>query len=158
MSPRSGKADKWDRRFMKMAQYVSSWSKDPVTKVGCVVVFERKILSTGYNGFAGGMDDSPELYADREYKLRKIIHAEQNAIHNASRAWTSLRNSTFYVWGHHVCEACASSIINIGAERVVIQNREIPERWKESCTSAIADFHYTGVTHDMIGPRIAPDK
>ena len=45
------KQSKWDVRFMRMAHEVASWSKDPSTKVGCVLVKDRKIISMGYNGF-----------------------------------------------------------------------------------------------------------
>lgn len=72
---------KWGSRFLSLAQTIGSWSKDPSTKVGAVIVrSDRTIASTGYNGFAMGRDDSPELYEDREYKYRNVIHAEINAL------------------------------------------------------------------------------
>tara|TARA_B100000614_G_scaffold120032_1_gene107586 strand:- start:48 stop:251 length:204 start_codon:yes stop_codon:yes gene_type:complete len=64
-----GMSEKWDRRFIDLALHISGWSKDPSTKVGCVVVGEdREIRSTGFNGFPRGIDDSMERLEDRELK------------------------------------------------------------------------------------------
>ena len=58
---------KWDVRFLELANHISSWSKDPSTKVGCVVVgADREIRSTGFNGFPRGIEDSEDRLADRE--------------------------------------------------------------------------------------------
>ena len=53
---------KWDKRFLRIAHEVSSWSHDPGTKVGCVLVLEKRILSVGFNGFPQNLSDSLELY------------------------------------------------------------------------------------------------
>ena len=54
---------KWDLRFIGLAQHISTWSKDPSTKVGCVVVGEdREIRSTGFNGFPRGIDDDEDRF------------------------------------------------------------------------------------------------
>jgi dCMP deaminase len=100
------------------------------------------------------MDDRPELYLDREYKLRKTIHAEQNAIYNATKSGVNIDGSTFYVWGLHVCEACAQAIINVGAKRVVIPERELSDKWKDSCLNAAFDMTSVGITYDAIEPMI----
>ena len=69
---------KWDLRFIELAKHISGWSKDPSTKVGCVVVGEdREIRSTGFNGFPRGIDDNPERLANRETKYPLICHAEE---------------------------------------------------------------------------------
>ena len=71
----------WDLRFIGLAQHISTWSKDPSTKVGCVVVGEdREIRSTGFNGFPRGINDDEERLTDREKKYPLICHAEENAI------------------------------------------------------------------------------
>ena len=60
---------KWDLRFLELANHISSWSKDPSTKVGCIIVgADREIRSTGFNGFPRGIDDSEERLTDREEK------------------------------------------------------------------------------------------
>jgi len=143
---------KWDRRFLEMAALVASWSKDPSTKVGCVIANNLKIvIGLGYNGFPRGMDDSEERYLDREYKLPRIIHAEQNAIDNASG---NVRGCTLYVHGLSPCTPCASKIINAGISRVVYSSpmREAPERWLKSMNEAIADLNSVGVPVEYIGP------
>ena len=61
--------DKWNVRFMQMAQLISTWSKDASTKVGCVIVSpEKVILSMGYNGFPRGVDDKPAYRQKRPIK------------------------------------------------------------------------------------------
>jgi dCMP deaminase len=77
--------NKWDERFVRIAQEVASWSKDPGTKVGAVLVNDKRILATGYNGFPSGISDSLERYMEREVKLAYTVHAEVNALLNAAR-------------------------------------------------------------------------
>ena len=73
--------DKWDKRFLELAKHISLWSKDPSTKVGCVVVGEdREIRSTGFNGFPRGIEDDDGRLSDRSQKYPLICHAEENAI------------------------------------------------------------------------------
>src|SRR6056300_1094742 len=75
---------KWDQRFMDMAMMISTWSKDPSSKIGAVIVNdERRILATGYNGFPRGIADYEERLNNREEKLDRIIHGEMNALMNA---------------------------------------------------------------------------
>ena len=51
---------KWDRRFLKIAESISEWSKDPSTKVGCIAVKDRKVIATGYNGFPVNISELKE--------------------------------------------------------------------------------------------------
>ncbi|NJK88105.1 MAG: CMP deaminase, partial [Myxococcales bacterium] len=77
---------KWDLRFIELAKHVASWSKDPSTQCGCVIVdSSRRILSTGYNGFPAGVTDVYERLHDREVKYRLVAHSEVNAICTAAR-------------------------------------------------------------------------
>ena len=134
---------KWDIRFIELARHISGWSKDPSTKVGCVVVGEdREIRSTGFNGFPRGIDDDPERLSDREKKYPLICHAEENAIMHAARIGVSLKDSTAYVtWPP--CSRCARSLIQAGIREVVYSSsEEIPERWIEDfeiSTSMLAE-------------------
>ena len=123
--------EKWDLRFIELAKHISLWSKDPSTKVGCVVVGEdREIRSTGFNGFPRGIDDDEERLNDREKKYPLICHAEENAIMHAARIGVSLKDSTAYVtWPP--CSRCARSLIQAGVREVVYSDAgEIPDRWK----------------------------
>ena len=84
-------SNKWDIRFLELAKHISGWSKDPSTKVGCVVVGEdREIRSTGFNGFPRGISDDNERLTDRNQKYPLICHAEENAIMHAARIGVSL--------------------------------------------------------------------
>lgn len=124
---------KWDRRFLNLAREISTWSKDPSTCVGAVVVNdERRILATGYNGFPRGIHDAKQRYDNRDTKYKYVVHAEMNAIYNATFSGTSLNNSTLYVWGLPVCAECAKGVIQVGIKRVVMPKENYPERWIES--------------------------
>lgn len=122
--------EKWDNRFLELAKHISGWSKDPSTKVGCVVVGEdREIRSTGFNGFPRGINDDAARLTDRDKKYPLICHAEENAIMHAARIGISLKGSTAYVtWPP--CSRCARSLIQAGIEEIVYpETNAIPERW-----------------------------
>jgi|TARA_Y100000592_G_scaffold28506_1_gene45346 dCMP deaminase len=119
----------WDGRFLNLAQLVSSWSKDPSTKVGSVIVDEsRRVISVGYNGFPKGVRDSQHRLDDRELKYNFMVHAERNAI-IFSRG--SLENSTIYTYPFMPCSHCAGMIIQSGIKRVVTFYDRNP-RWAKS--------------------------
>ena len=91
-------SEKWERRFVEPAAQISTWSKDPSTKVGCVVVGEdREIRSTGFNGFPRGIEDDAERLEDRAQTYPLICHAEENAIMHAARIGISLKGNIAYV-------------------------------------------------------------
>ena len=139
-------SEKWDRRFIDLALHISGWSKDPSTKVGCVVVGEdREIRSTGFNGFPRGIDDSMERLEDRELKYPLICHAEENAIMHAARIGISLKDCTAYVtWPP--CTRCARSLIQAGVVEVVYPgNIEIPDRWMEDFERSSSMMREAGV-------------
>lgn len=125
---------KWDFRFMDMAQMVSTWSKDPSSKIGAVAVNdEKRILATGYNGFPRGIEDSEERLYDREQKYPRIIHAEMNVLMNALYNGVSLRGATLYVYGLPVCSDCTKNVIQAGIQKVIIPYPiEAPKKWKDS--------------------------
>lgn len=122
----------WDKRFLKLAKHISKWSKDPSTKVGCVVVGpDRELRSTGFNGLPRGIEDNEERLNNREIKYPLICHAEENAIMHAARIGISLKGCTAYVtWPP--CTRCARSLIQAGVSTIVYpENIEIPERWMD---------------------------
>ena len=106
----------WNQRFMDLAHHVASWSKDPSTKVGAVIVNDKKqVISMGYNGFPRGVHDCKERYNDRVVKLQFVAHAERNALDNALvDAEGATLYSTLYP-----CSECAKGIIQRGIKRVV---------------------------------------
>lgn len=142
---------KWDERFLRTAKEISTWSKDPSTQVGAIIVNDdRRILATGYNGFPRGIDDSVERLEDRENKYKFIVHAEMNAIYNATYNGISLNGSTLYVWGLPVCSECAKGVIQVGIKKIVMPLKDYPERWLLSFKQSAALFTEAGVKFDFI--------
>lgn len=117
---------------MNVAMEVSSWSKDPSKKIGCIAVKDRRIIATGFNGFPKGIEDLPDRLNNRELKYKYVVHAEMNCIYNASHYGISLKDTTMYVYGLPTCSECAKGIIQAGVTRVVYQAKEIPKQWEES--------------------------
>lgn len=108
---------KWYRRFLKLAEHVSYWSKDPSTKVGAVIVDKHnRVVGMGYNGFPRGVMDHEERYADRPTKYKYVVHAELNAILNAA---VPVDGATIFTYPFAPCTECAKAIIQAGIDRVV---------------------------------------
>jgi len=117
----------WDSRFMEMAVLVSSWSKDPGTKVGAVLVREKRILTTGYNGAPRGiahcsergcLRDELNVPSGERHEICRGLHAEQNAIIQAAYHGVSIKGGTMYCT-FRPCTICIKMIINSGILRVV---------------------------------------
>lgn len=126
-------SEKWDRRYLELARYISEWSKDPSTKIGAVAIGDHgQVLSQGYNGFPRGINDDDFRLAVREVKYKYIVHAEMNAIYNASFNGVSLAGSTMYVHGLPCCSDCAKGLIQVGVKRIVMGVKDIPVKWQES--------------------------
>jgi|TARA_Y100000768_G_C23880431_1_gene634954 dCMP deaminase len=139
-------SNKWDHRFIELANHIAQWSKDPSTKVGCVIVGEdREIRSTGFNGFPRGINDDEERLNNRDLKYPLICHAEENAIMHAARIGVSLKGSSAYVtWPP--CSRCARSLIQAGISEVIYYDEiEIPERWSEDFKISSEMFNESGV-------------
>lgn len=113
--------DKWDRRFLELADHIASWSRDPSTKVGaCIIDNKRHVVSVGYNGFPRGVLDLDERYDNRETKLMFVAHAERNALDNAH---SDVSGCTLYTT-LFPCNECAKSIIQRGINRIVAYEDE----------------------------------
>lgn len=132
---------KWHERFLDMAKLVASWSKDPSTQVGAVIVRpNRTILSVGYNGLPRGVKDDPKLLEDRVYKYPRTVHAEMNAILSSPERPAGC---TLYVWPMPPCGPCAGPIVQAGITEVWAP--EPRERWLESCNVGLEIFNEAGV-------------
>jgi len=148
------KQDHWDVRFMRMAHEVASWSKDPSTKVGCVLVKDRKIISMGYNGFSRLIEDDLIRLKDRDIKYEMTVHAEQNAVITAALHGISTAGSTAYVT-FHPCSRCAAVLINAGISTVVVSAADVsPDRWLESFRLAAELLNEAGIGHEIIDPEL----
>ena len=151
--------DKWDRRFMEMANLVSTWAScyKPDRKIGAVIVLGKRVMTTGYNGAPAGVRTCVErgeclreklgIPSGTRHETCYAVHAEQNAIIQAARLGVSIDGATLYCT-HQPCILCAKMIVNSGIRRVVYEkgypddfSREIlaeagvaVERWEKSET------------------------
>jgi dCMP deaminase len=119
----------WPHFFLELAQFVAEKrSKDPSTKVGAVIAdSHNRIVGIGYNGFPRGVRDDQELYADREKKYQRVVHAELNAILNANK---SVDGCHLYVWPLFTCNECAKIVIQSGIKRVIYPKSGFREDYK----------------------------
>ena len=118
----------WDEHFLDIAKVCSKRSKDESTQVGSVIVgVDREIISTGYNSFPRKINDSLPERQERPEKYFWFEHAERNAIYNAARHGTALKNCTLYVPAMP-CTDCARGIVQVGIIKVVVDFEE-NERW-----------------------------
>jgi len=124
--------EKRDLKWLKLAAYFADEnSKDPSTKVGCVIVGpDNEIRTTGYNGLVRDIDDNVPARNERPTKYLWYEHAERNAIYNSSRCGIPLKGCTAYVnW--HPCADCTRALIQTGIVRVVAYETppELLDRW-----------------------------
>lgn len=141
--------DHWDRRFLAMARMVASWSKDPSTKFGAVIARpDNTVASLGFNGFPRGCSDADEVYADREEKYGRVVHAEVNAILAAREP---LHGYTMYIWPGGIgpaCDRCSACIIQAGISTVVhefVPSAEHGSRWDVPIERGLAMFNEADV-------------
>ncbi len=125
--------NKWDERFMQLAETVAGWSScyQENRHVGAVVVKDKRILTTGYNGAPSGIESCAErgVCLRREKNIASgtmqevcyAVHAEQNAIIQAAKLGVSLENAVMYVT-HQPCVICTRMIINSGIKKVIYKN------------------------------------
>lgn len=124
--------NKWDKRFLEMAAMVASWSKDPSTQTGAVIVRpDKSVASVGFNGFPSVMPDAEHHYNNREEKYSRIVHCEMNAASYAQDA--SLKGYTLYTYPFLSCDRCFVYMTQLGITRFVSPKcpAEPEERWGE---------------------------
>jgi len=128
-----------------MARHVAKLSKDPSTQVGAVIFDEkRRLVSSGYNGFARGVADTCDRLNDRSIKYRLTLHAEKNAIMFA----TAPLNGATIVVTHPCCAQCSAQIIQAGIKHVIYPKPDeaFLERWHDDMVLSKAQFAEAGVT------------
>ncbi len=125
--------DKWDKRFIDLADTIGSWSScfKENRHVGAVMVKNKRVLTTGYNGAPSGIESCVErgeclrqklgIESGTRAEICYAIHAEQNAIIQAAKLGVSLEGATLYCT-HFPCTICAKMIINSGVKRIVYRN------------------------------------
>ena len=116
----------WDAYFMDIARLVARRATCVRRAVGAVMVRDRHILTTGYNGAPAGMRHCDQtgclrtrlaVPSGERHELCHGIHAEQNAIIQAACHGISVRNATLYCT-HQPCSICAKMLINVGIQKV----------------------------------------
>jgi dCMP deaminase len=122
--------NKWDKRFMEMASVIALWAScyQENRKIGAVIVKDKRIMTTGYNGAPAGVETCVErgeclrrklnIPSGTHHEICYAVHAEQNAIIQAARLGVSIAGATLYCT-HQPCVLCAKMIVNAGISRVV---------------------------------------
>ncbi len=117
----------WDEYFMRLAYLVSTRATCTRRKVGAVIVKDRRVLATGYNGppkglahcdVTGCIRENLNIPSGERHELCRGLHAEQNAIIQAAVYGVSIKDSTIYVT-NHPCVVCAKMIINAEIKEIV---------------------------------------
>ena len=124
--------DKWDLRLVKMARLIAEWSScyRKGRAIGAVIVKDKRIMTTGYNGAPAGlktcrergecMRDRLKIESGTHAELCYAIHAEQNAILQAAKLGISIDGGVIYCT-HQPCSVCAKMIVNVGIKRVIYE-------------------------------------
>jgi dCMP deaminase len=133
---------KWDARYLSVADLVATWSRDPNKQVGCVIVNDNQIVSTGYNGFPRGVNDSEHRLNDKSLKLQISLHGEENAVLFADRH--DLKGATAYIT-HSPCSHCAARLIQVGIKRIVAKEKIFTGSWAASVQLARIIANEAGV-------------
>ena len=120
----------WDEYFMQMAELTAQRSTCLRRQVGAIIVKEKHIIATGYNGapkglphceeLGGCLREKLEIPSGERHELCRALHAEQNAIIQAATLGQSIEGATIYIT-HQPCIICAKMIINAGISRIVIR-------------------------------------
>lgn len=112
----------WDEYFLKIAETVALKSKDPSSKMGCVIVDKNKrVVSVGYNGMIQGADESKMTLSERPMKYYFVIHSEMNALLYAHR---DLTGCTVYN-PVATCENCLKHCLQAGIKRFVYRELRV---------------------------------
>jgi dCMP deaminase len=139
----------WTEYFLNIAEQIKLKSKDESTQIGAIIVgMDNEVLSTGYNSFPRGLDDTIKERQERPEKYFWIEHAERNAIYNAARIGVSLKNSTIYLTSGVPCMDCARAIVNVGIQVVWCKEEcttKNKEKWKESQEKSMKLFNECNV-------------
>ena len=128
----------WDEYFMEIANVVRKRSTCLRRQVGAVVVRDRQILTTGYNGVprklhhcsqVGCLRDRLNVPSGERHELCRGIHAEQNAIVQAAVHGISIAGASIYIT-HQPCSLCAKILINAGLEKIIMHG-DYPDKLAE---------------------------
>lgn len=140
--------NRWTSRYLNLAKEISSWSRDPSTKVGAVIVrSDKTVASLGFNGLPKGVEDLEERLNNRDTKYAFTVHAEKNAILHARER---MDGYSLFVYPFMPCCDCAGAIIQSGIKTVVSLECD-NERWNESFNFSKQMFAEAGVELKLFG-------
>lgn len=141
---------KWDLRGLMAAAFYSTWSKDPGTRVGAVIMDRnRHLVGWGYNGPPAGIADTEERLYNRDLKLMITLHAEHNAILHSI---ADIEGCVLYVWPFQPCAHCAAQIIQKRIGRVVTARTDTSFHWEESFRVAREMFTEARIPLTLVSP------
>ncbi len=132
----------WDEYFLKLAMLASERATCPRMHCGCVLVKDKNVIATGYNGSIPGDEHCEEagcLVVDNH--CIRTVHAEMNALIQAAKRGHAVEGSTAYVT-NMPCTTCAKSLITAGVKRVVV----------------FSDYHDTLATQFFVKANVRIDK
>lgn len=113
----------WDRYFMSLAEAAATRATCPRLQVGCVLVVDRDVVATGYNGSASGSEHCTEAGCLMPHgSCIRTVHAEGNAVARAAKRGVSVDGAVAYVT-HSPCWACYMLLNNAGISRIVYRTR-----------------------------------
>ncbi len=145
MTQKSSERISWDEYFMQMAELTARRSTCLRRSVGAVIVKERHVIATGYNGAPRGIKHCDErggclrqkmnVPSGQRHELCMALHAEQNAIIQAATLGQSIEGGTIYVT-HQPCIICAKMIINAGLSRIIVRQGYPDEMAREILAEA----------------------
>ena len=137
--------DKWKKRFMLLTEHIATWSSCLRRQVGAVIVKDKRIMTTGYNGAPAGvktciergtcMRNEMNIPSGTHAELCYAAHAEQNAIIQAAKEGISLKGCVLYCT-HQPCVVCAKMIINAGIKEVIYKEGYPDEFSQKICSEA----------------------
>jgi len=150
----------WDTYFMNITTLVAQRSTCTRRAVGAIIVKDKRILSTGYNGAPTGIRHCLEVGCLREslqvpsgerHELCRGIHAEQNAIIQAAYHGVSVKDAVLYCT-NQPCAICAKMIINAGIKKIYYQSGYTDALAQEMLTEAGIDL----IQHDDLSNQGGP--
>ena len=143
----------WNDYFFDLCDVISRKSKDPSTKVGAVIVNSgNSIISTGYNGFPIGVDDSVQSRFERPEKYTWTCHAEENAIAFAARNGISTNGASLYCNRLPCCARCTRLALQAGIRRFVILcdvPQDTIDRWRTENDIAVTMINEAGASMEI---------
>lgn len=143
----------WHRWFLQGVYWIASKSKDSKTKIGAIIVKDKRIISTGYNGMPEGVDDTVSERLERPTKYFYFEHGERNAIYSAARHGIVTDGATLYT-NAVPCADCARGIVQAGITNVYVHKQfndisdmYVRDQWKghHTVTSILLDEAGVGI-------------